>query len=106
MALQKSLDDNLPTSEVRRWCSAIGTPILFVRKKDGSLTLVVAYRALNRLTTLNKYLLPLISELLDITPGAKRFTILYLRMNSTLSESQQDMSGKQLCTRRKAYSSM
>ena len=36
-ALQKYLDDNLPTGKVRRLRSATGASILFVRKKDGSL---------------------------------------------------------------------
>ena len=40
-ALQKYLDKNLPTGKVRRSRSATGAPILFVRKKDGSLRLVV-----------------------------------------------------------------
>ena len=36
-ALQKYVDENLPTGKVRRSRSATGAPILFVRKKDGSL---------------------------------------------------------------------
>jgi len=64
-ALQTYLRENLPTGKVRRSRSAAGAPILFVKKKDGSLRLCVDYRALNRLTIPNKYPLPLISELLD-----------------------------------------
>ena len=60
-ALQKYLDENLPTGKVRRSRSATGDPTLFVRKKDASLRLVVDYRARNCLTIPNKYPLPLIS---------------------------------------------
>ena len=70
-ALLNYLNENLPTGKVRRSRSASASPILFVTKKDGSLRLCVDYRALNRLTIPNKYLLPLISELLDKTKGGK-----------------------------------
>ena len=53
--------------------------ILFVRSNDGSLKLVVNYRALNRLTMPIKYPHPLISELLDKTRGGKWFTRLDLK---------------------------
>ena len=78
-ALQKYLDENLPTGKVRRLRSATGAPILFVCQKDGFLRLVFDYRALNRLTIPNKYPLPLISELLDKTRGGKWFTRLDLK---------------------------
>ena len=77
--LQKYLHVNLPTGKVRRSRSATGAPILFVRKKDGSLRLVFDYRALNRLPIPNKYPLPLISELLDKTRDGKWFTRLDLK---------------------------
>ena len=70
---------NLPTGQVRRSRSATGAPILFVRKKDGSLRLGVDYRGLKRLTIANKYPLPLISELLNKTRGGKWFTRLDLK---------------------------
>ena len=78
-ALQKYLDENLAIGKVRRSRSPTGAPILFVHKKDGSLRLVVDYRALNRLTIPNKYPLPLISELLDKTRGGTWFTRLDLK---------------------------
>ena len=78
-ALRKYLQENIVTGKVRRSCSTTAAPILFVRKKDGSLRLCVDYRALNRLTIPNKYLLPLISELLNKTRGGKWFTRLNLK---------------------------
>ena len=70
---------NIPTGKLRRSRSAAAAPILFVRKKDGSLRLCIDYRALNRLTIPNEYALPLISELLDKTRGGKWFTRLDLK---------------------------
>jgi hypothetical protein len=40
--------------------SSAASPILFVKKKDGSLRLCVDYRALNAITKNNRYPLPLI----------------------------------------------
>src|SRR5690606_31207438 len=44
--------------------SPAGAPILFVKKKDGSLRLCVDYRAFNEGTTKNRYPLPPIKEML------------------------------------------
>ena len=73
-ALHKYLQENIPTGKVRHSRSAAAAPMLFVRKKDGSLRLCVAYRDLNRLTIPYKYPLPLIIELLDKTRVRKWFT--------------------------------
>ena len=59
-ALQKYLDENLPTGTVRRLCSATGALILFAHKMDASLRPVIDYRAHNSLSIPNKYPLPLI----------------------------------------------
>ena len=48
--------------------------MFFIKKKDGSLRLVQDYRALNAITVKNKYLLPLISELINKLQGARYFT--------------------------------
>ena len=70
-ALRKYLQEDILTGNVRHSRSAAAAPIPFVREKDGSLSLCVDYRAVNRLTIPNKYPLPLISELLDKRRGVK-----------------------------------
>ena len=42
-----------------------GAPILFVKKKDGSMRMCIDYHELNKVTTMNKYLLPRINDLFD-----------------------------------------
>jgi len=59
--------------------SPFGSPILFVKKPDGSLRLCVDYRRLNAMTVKNRYPLPLISELIDRIKNAKYYMKLDLR---------------------------
>ena len=51
-----------------------GAPILFVKKKDGSLRLCVDFRALNKVTKKDCYPLPLISDLLDAPRKARIYS--------------------------------
>lgn len=78
-ALRDYLDDNLRKGFIRPSNSPAGAPILFAKKKDGSLRLCVDYRGLNRITRKNRYPLPLINDLLDRLKEAKIFTKLDLR---------------------------
>ena len=40
-------------------------PVLFVKKKDGTLRMCIDYRQINKVTVKNKYLLPRIEDLFD-----------------------------------------
>ena len=77
--LKKYIRENLEKGFIRKSTSPAGAPVLFVKKKDGSLRLVIDYRKLNEMTIRNSYPLPLISELLDRVKGAKIFTKLDLK---------------------------
>ena len=59
--------------------SPAGAPILFVPKPDGRFRLCVDYRQLNKPTILNKYPLPLMTELWERVAGATVFTKLDLK---------------------------
>ena len=57
-----------------QWAS----PVLLVKKKDGSMHMCIDYRGLNAFTINNKYPLPLIDEVFDQLNGARYFTKLDL----------------------------
>ncbi|TYK04996.1 RNA-directed DNA polymerase-like protein [Cucumis melo var. makuwa] len=78
--LRKQLDELLNAWFIRPVKASYGAPVLFQKKKDESLRLCIDYRTLNKLTTCNKYPLPIITDLFDRLHGAKYFSKLDLRL--------------------------
>jgi hypothetical protein len=74
--LQELLDKGFIRSSNSPW----GAPVLFVKKKDGTLRLCIDYRQLNKVTVKNRYLLPRIDDLFDQLKGAKVFSNIDLRL--------------------------
>jgi hypothetical protein len=72
--LRKQLDQLLKDGKISPSTSPYGAPVLFVKKKDGSLRMCIDYRALNSQTVKNRYALPRIDDLLDQLYGAKVFS--------------------------------
>jgi hypothetical protein len=68
------LQELLAKGWIRPSNSPYGAPILFVRKKDGTMRMCVDYRKLNDLTRKDSTPLPRIDELLDSLYGAHYFS--------------------------------
>ena len=77
--LRNFLDENLRTGTIRPSNSPCGAPVLFVKKKDGSLRLYVDYRGLNKLTRKDRYPIPLLSDLLDAPNKARIYSKINLK---------------------------
>jgi hypothetical protein len=77
--LRTYLTDYMARGWIRRSKSPAGAPILFVKKKDGTMRLCVDYRGLNRITVKNRHPLPLITESLERLAQAKFYTKLDVR---------------------------
>nr|GFC39713.1 putative reverse transcriptase domain-containing protein [Tanacetum cinerariifolium] len=76
--LKDQLQELLERSFIRLSVSPWGAPVLFVRKKDGSMTLCIDYRKLNKITIRNRYPLPRIDDLFDQLQGAMHFSMIDL----------------------------
>ncbi|KAH0730222.1 hypothetical protein KY289_001410 [Solanum tuberosum] len=77
--LKAQIQDLLDKGFIRPSASLWGAPLLFVKKKDGSIRMCIDYRQLNRVTIRNKYHLPRIDELFDQLQGASVFSKIDLR---------------------------
>ncbi|KAG8490124.1 hypothetical protein CXB51_015779 [Gossypium anomalum] len=77
--LKSQLQELTDKGFVRLSFSPWGAPVLFVKKKDGSMILCVDYRQLNKVTIKNKYPLPRIDDLFDQLKGATWFSKIDLR---------------------------
>lgn len=77
--LKKQLDELLAAGFIQPSTSPFGAPVLFVKKKDGSMRMCVDYRDLNAITLKNRYPLPRIDELFDRLKGASYFSKIDLR---------------------------
>ncbi|GJS02458.1 putative reverse transcriptase domain-containing protein [Tanacetum coccineum] len=58
---------------IRPSSSPWGASVLFVKKKDGSFRMCIAYRELNKLSVKNRYPLPRIDDLFDQLQGSEFF---------------------------------
>ncbi|GJR42764.1 putative reverse transcriptase domain-containing protein [Tanacetum coccineum] len=59
---------------IRPSSSPWGAPVLFVKKKDGSLRMCIDYQELNKLTVKNRYPLPRIDDLFDQLQGSSVYS--------------------------------
>src|SRR5258705_3178611 len=77
--LREFLEENIKNSFICPSKSPWGSPVLFVKKKDGSLCLCVDFRTLNRVTEKDCYPLPLIPDLLNSLGPARIYSKINLK---------------------------
>ncbi|KAH0679012.1 hypothetical protein KY284_020097 [Solanum tuberosum] len=77
--LKEELKDLLEQGFIPPSVSPWGAPVLFVRKKNGSLRMCVDYHKLNKVTIKNKYPLLRIDDIFDQLHGATCFSKIDLR---------------------------
>ena len=77
--LKAQLEELMSKGFIRPSISPWGAPVLFMKKKDGSLRLCIDYRQLNRAIIRNYYPLPPIDELFDKFQGSRVYSKIDLR---------------------------
>ncbi|GJR28960.1 retrotransposon protein, putative, ty3-gypsy subclass [Tanacetum coccineum] len=79
--LKDQLQELLERGFIRPSVSPWGAPVLFVKKKDGSMRLCIDYRELNKITIRNRYPLPRIDDFISISFRILRQEKLYAKFS-------------------------
>nr|GEW57507.1 putative reverse transcriptase domain-containing protein [Tanacetum cinerariifolium] len=77
--LSKQLQDLSDKGFIRPSSSPWGAPVSFVKKKDGSFSMCIDYREINKLTVKNRYPLPRVDNLFDQLQGSSVYSKIDLR---------------------------
>jgi hypothetical protein len=77
--LKKQLAELRKLGLIQPSSSSWGAPVLFVKKKDGSMRMCIDFRAINKVTIRDTYPLPRIGEYLERLGGARFFSKIDLK---------------------------
>jgi hypothetical protein len=77
--IKHQIQELLQKGHIRPSSSPCGSPIVLVQKRDETWRLCIDYRALKKITVKNRYLIPMIDDLLDQLKGENFFNNIDLK---------------------------
>ncbi|MCO5611771.1 hypothetical protein L7F22_066030 [Adiantum nelumboides] len=77
--IMRQVNELVEKGMVRPSSSPFCSPVLLVQKKDGTYRMCVDYRALNRITIKNRFLVPRVEDLFDKLQGSTYFSRIDLK---------------------------
>ena len=77
--LREYIEEMIATGKIRPGKGHAGSPVFFVKERTGKMHLVVDYRSLNAITIKDKYLIPLMTTLMEQVQESTWFTKLDLK---------------------------
>jgi hypothetical protein len=103
--VEKQVDNLLGAGLIRPSNSPWASPIVLVRKKDGTVRMCVDYRLLNSIAKMDSFPLPRLDETLDSFMGTRFFRVSISRWGTTRSPSNRTTSKRRRLSRTSASSS-
>jgi len=90
--IEKAIKELLDIGHIRPNSSPFASSVVLVKKKDGTMRMCIDFKALNKKTIKNRYLILRIDELLDELHGAIYFTKNDLRSGYHQIKMREDIS--------------
>ena len=92
--IDRQVDEMLEKGIIRESVSPWSSPVVLVKKKDGSYRFCVDFRKVNKVTKVDSFPMPLVADALDSLAGASVFSVLDLKSGFWQIQMQKDSQQK------------